>query len=87
MKILKRKLYGKQWKKNRFFSIKNLLYFVNNGKAEEKENDKGFKIRPLGDALYNKFKQFGIFSKPLSIDEKFITYKVQIEVMSFWVVD
>ena len=58
--------------RNRFLSIKRYLHFVNNENADNSKDDKGFKIRPLADALNQKFKQFGIFSKELSIDEQIV---------------
>ena len=60
--------------RNRFLSIKRYLHFVNNENAENSKDDKGFKIRSLADALNQKFKQFGIFSKELSIDEQIVRY-------------
>ncbi|XP_042232369.1 piggyBac transposable element-derived protein 1-like [Homarus americanus] len=60
--------------RNRFLSIKRFFHFVDNENAENYKDDKGFKIRPLADALNQKFKQFGIFSKRLSIDEQIKSY-------------
>lgn len=60
--------------RNRFVTIKRFLHFVNNEDAQNYQNDRGFKIRLLAENLNLKFKQFGIFSKELSIDEQIVRY-------------
>ena len=60
--------------RNRFLNIKRFLHFVDNENAKNCKDDKRFKIRPLADALNQKFKQFGISSKRLSIDEQIVRY-------------
>ena len=60
--------------RNRFVDIKRFIHFVDNTTAAQSKDDKSFKIKPLMDHLNSKFKQFGVFSKGLSIDEQIVRY-------------
>ncbi|KAK3861583.1 hypothetical protein Pcinc_032495 [Petrolisthes cinctipes] len=58
--------------RKRFMQMKRYLHFVNNKKASQNKTDKAFKLRPVLDYLNRKFKEFGIFSRELSIDKQVV---------------
>lgn len=60
--------------RHRFLDIKRYLHLIDNTHAPDNLEDRSFKVRPLMDHLNQKFKQFGIFSKELSIDEQMVRY-------------
>lgn len=58
--------------RNEFRSIKQNIHLSDNKNSDK--SDKFAKLRPLIDALNEKFMQFGIFSRHLSIDEEMVPY-------------
>lgn len=58
--------------RNHFVCIKKFLHLANNDTLDK--TDKFAKVRPLFNLLNEKFAQFGVFSKCLSIDEQMVPY-------------
>lgn len=58
--------------RNRYYEIKKYFHLANNERIDRK--DKMYKLRPLMDKLNERFLQWGIFHKKLSIDEAMVKY-------------
>lgn len=63
----------KAMSRDRFLQIKRFLHLADNSKINN-STDRMYKLRPLINALINKFSQWGIFHKDLSIDESMVKY-------------
>lgn len=59
--------------RNRYLEIKKNLHFNDNAKLDTTANP-DFKISPLMQKMNERYLQFGIFSKNLSIDEQMVRY-------------
>ncbi|KAB0805128.1 hypothetical protein PPYR_02098 [Photinus pyralis] len=60
--------------RNKYLKIKSYIHFNDNDQANVNKSDKGFKVRPLIIQMNEKFQQWGIFVKELSIDEMIVKY-------------
>lgn len=60
--------------RNAYLLLKAMIHFQDNSKATESKHDKGFKIRPLMELMNEKFQQWGVFQKHLSVDEMIVRY-------------
>ena len=60
--------------RNRFMKIKENIHFVDNDTVQSFKDQRDFKVKSLFDIINTNFKQFGIFSQHLSIDEMIVKY-------------